>query len=784
MEPTLFAALTAAAVAVGLALPALRPAWVVGHPWLVIGVVALLSVAAAVPLVRLEPLGLNLRIDPSTEPLLPAGDPAQEVYRAAVRNFGDDEVFVIAMEADDLFTAEGLGRLRRITDAIDHLPEVRTVQSLTDVVAFRFDREADWLDIADFIEEIPTDPRALAAIRAEALADPLYARTILSEDGRTAAINVTFRKQTDEEFIRSKLDARILEIVRAEIAEGTHLYVAGRPHVKNRVYEMMLRDMGTLIPLALLVVAAGLYVAFGTRRGVVLPMGTILLATLWTFGAIAFLERPLTVLTTLLAPMLAAIGSVYGIHAVTRYEEEVEQASSPAEAALRSLEHMRLPVTVAGLTTMIGFAALLITDVPAVFEVGAFAVFGVAAITVLTLTVVQAALALMPLRHAGSGTAWAAGIARNLDWSLERLASLAARRAGTWLLAFGLMLVAFVAAIPSIEIDTDYLSFFDEEAPVRQDFEAVNRLLAGAVPLFVSFESEIPGAFREPALLREIERLQEQASRIPGVGRTLSMVDTVRVMNRAMAKDDPREERIPDTRGAAAELLFMTPKGHLDRYANVNHSRANVMVRTGAVGTAEVRAVTGQLEAIVAEMELPEGVTAAVTGNALLLSHSADGIARGQPRTVGLAAIAIFVLISLSFGSVRLGAVAMLPNLVPVAIYFGILGFGAAPLSLPTSLIGSVALGIAIDDTVHFLVRYGGERRRGASPEEAAATCGRRIGRPIAITSLMLMAGFLVLALSGFATLRQFGVLSAVTMGICLVNDLILLPALLVRTRA
>jgi len=784
MDPIFFAALMAAAVAVGLALPVLRPAWVVGHPWPVLGGVILISVAAAVPLVSLEPLGVNLRIDPSTEPLLPAGDPAQEVYRAAVRNFGDDEVFVIAMEADDLFTAEGLGRLRRITDAIDHLPEVRTVQSLTDVVAFRFDKEEDWLDIADFIEEIPTEPEALAAIREEALANPLYARTILSEDGRTAAINVTFRKQTDEEFIRSKLDARILEIVRAEIADGTHLYVAGRPHVKNRVYEMMLRDMGTLIPLALLVVAAGLYIVFGTRRGVLLPMGTILLATLWTFGAIAFLERPLTVLTTLLAPMLAAIGSVYGIHAVTRYEEEVEQAASPEEAALRSLEHMRLPVTVAGLTTMIGFAALLITDVPAVFEVGAFAVLGVAAITVLTLTMVQAALALMPLRHAGSGTALAASIARVLDTYLERLASLAARRSGTWLLIFGFALVASLAAIPRIVIDTDYLSFFDEDAPVRQDFEAVNRLLAGAVPLFVSFESETPGVFREPDLLRAIEHLQEQAETIPNVGRTLSMVDTLRVMNRAMAKDDPNEERIPDSRGAAAELLFMTPKGHLDRYTNVNHSRANVMVRTGAVGTAQVRAVTTRLEAFVDEMELPEGVTATVTGNALLLSHSADGIARGQPRTVGLAAIAIFVLIAVSFGSIRLGAVAMLPNLVPVAIYFGILGFGAAPLSLPTSLIGSVALGIAIDDTVHFLVRYGSERRRGLTPEEAAATCGRRIGRPIAITSVMLMAGFLVVALSGFATLRQFGVLSAVTMGICLVNDLILLPALLVRVRA
>lgn len=785
LDPQPFAAALALALASLWLLALWRPTWVAGYPRAVLALIAGLCLLAASPLVRLEPLGLNLRIDPSTEPLLPAGDPAQVVYRAAVKNFGDDEVFVIAMEADDLFTPAGLERLRQVTDEIDHLPEVRTVQSLTDVVAFRYDPEGDWIEVTDFIQEIPTDPAELKRLRDEAVVDPLYERTIVSKDGGTAAVNVTFRKMTDEDFIKSKLDARILEIVQRASGPERRFYVAGRPHVKNRVYELMVRDMALLIPAALAVVAIGLFIVFGTRRGVLLPLGTILVATLWTFGAIAYLDLPLTVLTTLLAPMLAAIGSVYGIHAVTRYEEEVPGASTPYEAALASLQHMRLPVSVAGLTTMVGFGALLITDVPAVFEVGSFAVLGVASITVLTLTMVHAAMAMMPLRGAGESTALAAKIASTLDGYLEVLARLVARRAGTWLLGFGVVLASCLAAIPSIVIDTDYLSFFDEEAPVRVDFEAVNRLLAGAVPLYVSFESgDRGGAFREPAVLREIEKLQEKAATIPDVGRTLSMVDTVRVMNRAMAKDDPAFERIPDDRGGAAELLFMAPKGHLDKYANVNHSRANVMIRTGAIGTARVRAVTEELDTLVQDMELPDDITATVTGNALLLSRSADGIARGQPRTVGLAALANLILIALAFRSVRLALVAMIPNLVPVAIYFGILGFGAAPLSLPTSLIGSVALGIAIDDTVHFLVRYGSERKKGLSPEEAAAICGKRIGRPIAITSVMLMAGFLVVALSGFATLREFGILSAATMGVCLINDLVLLPSLLVKTRA
>ena len=757
----------------------------VRHAWAVLAGLAGVSVLAVAALLVGPPPGLNLRVDPSTEPMLPANDPARDVYRQAIADFGEDEVYVIAMETEGIFHAEVLARMRRVTDAIAHFPEVRSVQSLTDVVAFRYDAEAEWIEVADFIDDIPAEPEALQVLRESALEDPLYRRTLLSDDARTAAINVTFRKMTDQEFIEGRIDERIAAVLDAERGPGLDFHVAGRAHIKTQVYHLMVRDMRLLIPIALAVVASGLWLVFGTWRGVVLPLGIVAGSTLWTFGAIAFLGRPLTVLTTLLAPMLTAIGSVYGIHALARYEEEALGAPSPRDAALATLRQLRLPIQAAGFTTMVGFGALLWTDVPAVFEVGAFSVLGIAAMTLLTLTGLPAALALTPLR-AGSEDAAGPGrparIAAALDRVLDALAGRVARHASAALAFWALALAVCLAAIPRIEIDTDYLSLFPEDAPIRRDFERVNRLLAGAIPIYVAMRGE-PGQFREPEVLRAVERIQRGAEAAPDVSRTLSVVDTVRVMNRTLARDDPAADRIPDTRGAVAELIFLAPKGHLDHVVNVNHAHANVLVRTGAVGTAAVRRLESRLQQVVDAAGLPDGIRADVTGNAILLSRSADGIARSQPRTVVLAAAVIFVLVALLFRSAPLGAVAMIPNLVPVAIYFGILGLGAAPLSLPTSLIGSIALGVAIDDTVHFLVRYGGERRAGLGPREAARLCGRRVGRPIVITSFVMMAGFLVIALSSFATLRQFGVLSAATMGICLLTDLILLPALLVRAR-
>jgi hypothetical protein len=544
----------------------------------------------------------------------------------------------------------------------------------------------------------------------------------------------------------------------------------------------MVRDVRFVLPLSILVMAIVLWIFTGTLRGVLLPLAVSLSGVLWTFGAMAFLGRSLTLLTGLVGPMLLAIGSIYGVHVLARYQEEAARASSREEAALACLRHMLVPVTIAGLTTILGFGALLITDVPAVFELGSFSMLGIGSITVVSLTGAPAALATLPLR--GTPRSSLAGrIGEWLDRSLGTLAEWVSRTANSVLLVSGGVVVLAVVLVPRIVIDTDYLSYFDETEPVRTDFEAVNELLSGAVPLYVVLDGSGPGSFREPAVVNAIDEIQRRVEAVEGVGLTLSFADSMRMLNRAFNSDDPAHEKIPETRPGVTELLFMIPKNELQRFTTVNHGRANVIVRTGEVGSSAVLRLTAEVEEQLAQIDFPEGITARVTGNAILLARSADGIATGQPVSVGIAAISIFVLVSIGLRSVGLGAVAMVPNLVPVLVYFGILGLGAAPLSLPTSLIGCMALGIAIDDTVHYIVRYRAERHRGADPEAAAKLATRFVGRPIAITSAVLSLGFLMVTLSDFATLQEFGLLSALTMAICLVTDLILLPAMLVRAK-
>jgi predicted RND superfamily exporter protein len=784
--PHAFALAAAVLIAGGLFFAARRPAWVITHARAVLGAIALVSLAALLALVRLDPPGLRLSIDPSTEPMLPAHDPGKDAYRAAVRDFGDDEVFVIAMETDGVFTAANLAALREIGDRIALLPEVRDVSSLERVTSFRWVPEQNWVEIRPLIEEIPQDPAELAALRERTVNDGLFRRTLVSDDGRTAAINVSFRKMTDRDFIAADIDGRIGRILDEATREGRRFHVAGRPHLKSQVYHLMLRDLALLLPLAVAGVAGVLVLLLGAWQAVVLPMGAVLVATLWTFGAIALLERPLTILTVILAPNLIAIGSVYGVHVLARFEEELATAPEPPAAALRCLEHVTTPVMISGITTLIGFGALLVTDVPAVFELGAFSMLGIGSVTLLSLTGIPAALALLPARRAIATPL--RRVAGHLQLRIVRALfacnAFSVRRSRPLMLAWTLLSLVAAVLVLRVHVDTDYLSYFDEQSRVRRDFEAVNRLLAGAVPIYVVIDGDGPGALHEPEALRALERLERRVGELPGVTHATSIVGLVRALNRAVEAGDPAQERIPDTRGGVAELLQLVPKGEVQRLLTTDHARANLVVRTGAVGSEAVIALADALERSLADGALPPPLRGSVTGNALLLSRSADGIASGQLRAVCLAAGSIFLLILAGLRSLPLGVIAMIPNVVPVLLFFGALGAGIAPLSLPTSLIGSVALGIAIDDTVHFIVRYRAERMAGRAPEEASRRAAGSVGTAIIVAGTMLVAGYLIIALSGFATLREFGLLSAGTMLTCLVTDLVLLPALLVRWRA
>lgn len=787
IEPHTFVAWASCLLAGGGWVVFRRPDWIVDAPRAVLTLVGCLSLAALCVLVRVDPLGITIGVDPASEPLIRRSDPGLEAYARATADFGSDDLYVVAMETSGIFTHANLTALRELHNRLRRLPGIASVESLVHVMHADWDAARESLRVDDFISEIPSENEALRRIEKQALEHPVYRKTLLSADAKTAAIDIRFHPMSDAEFVALDIDGRIAELLAAAATPERRFHVAGRPHVRARAHHTIVRDLLLLVPIAVAVSASVLWLMSGSLVGMLIPLVACLLATLWVYGSMALLQFDINLITLVIGPMMICIGSVYGVHVHERYCLIAREFPEARTAALESLIYSRTPVAIAGLTTCIGFGALLLADVPATNQLGAFAIVGIAGVTLLTLTGVPAALALLgPAAAGGSGRARGPGswFEARLDRALVGLGASVCRHSGAVLAAWALVTVLAILAIPGIAIDTDFISFFRKDSQVRMDFDAVNRLLAGAVPIYVPIAGPGEGAFREPATLAAVAELQRELEQLPGVNAVLSAVDVIRVANQAMHEGDPRYATIPDSRAAVAEAIFLLPKSDLRRFTTSNHSRGNLIVRSNRSGSAAIRALETRIDAVLEQAALPAGYSATVTGNTILLNRSADEIADNQVLQVGLAATAILLAIVAVFRSLRLGLIAMVPNIVPVVVFFGVLGFGVAPLSIPTSLIGSIALGIAIDDSMHFLVAYRRQRERGLTPEAAAEVCIASVGRPIVMTSIMIVIGFLVILASGFATLQEFGALTALTMAICLATDLLLLPALLVRMRA
>ncbi|MFI5317409.1 MAG: RND family transporter, partial [Myxococcota bacterium] len=703
----------------GAAVALFRPTWIVDFPRTVLAVLALVTLGFGVAMIRPHPLGFRIGIDASSEPLLPENDPGEPVYQRSILDFGDDDVFVIAMETADVFTQPNLATLRSVSDQIQKLPGVRGTESLVDVYAYHWDPKGELVEMGRFIGNVPSDSAALADLRKRALSDPLYPKTIVSRDGRAAAINVTFSAMSDDDFVKLDLDARIARILEAATRPGVKFHVTGRPHIRAQAHLLLVHDLLRLVPIAVLVSVVALWLMTGSVRGTLVPLLFNLMCVFWSYGAMALVGSNMNLITLVMGPALITIGGVTGVHCYSCYQEFAEKSKTPREAALRTLTYTSEVILISGLTTMVGFAALLINFIPATNDLGGFCVFGVAAITILVLTGLPALLCLLPLRtDAGKPlfspqTRLAEAFEHNIEGWLGRLAVWQIRNRNRVLAFWAVCSVVACALMPNIVTDTDFITFFRQSSAVRQDFDAVNHLLTGAVPIYVVLEGQNEGTFREPEALRAIERLEARIEKLPGVTAVVSAADLVKVAHQALENGDPAEARIPDTRAEVAELMFMIPKEKLRAFATSNHSSANLLVRSDRLGSAALRNLEDAIHAELDAEKLPEGIHGDVTGNAIRINRGADGIAGNQVGQFTLTIVLCLVIVIAVFRSIGLGVLAMPTNVLPVFLFYGALGAGVAPLSIPISLIGSIALGITVDDTSHYLQAFRHRRAEG-----------------------------------------------------------------------
>jgi len=715
-------------------------------------------------------LSAGLRVDSSIENLLPTHDPERAYFNEVKQVFGSDEASVIGVFADDVFSRTTLAKIDALCERLDGIDGVREVLSLTTVKGVQNGEYG--VSVGRLMSDLPETDEEATALRQRVMANPFYAGNLVSENARATVVVALFENLTDREFLDRDIEGQIRAAVAA--AGGPEEYaITGLQTLKVNGARLMNEDLQRFLPVSLVVVIFILAWAFRTVRGVFLPLVAVLIGTVWTTGTMALLGSSINLGTLVLPPLLMAIGIAYAIHIVSHYYLELEPGRSREQVVEAMLHDIGLPVAVAAFTTLLGFATLALNPIAAIRDFGFYATLGIATIFIVSLLFIPAALVLLPEptrtpRHTDEDL-WVSRLLRSLG-------TFAVRNRILVLLGAGLAVVISLVGATRIRVETDYLEFLRPDNPIRRDNARIAEQLGGTQPINIVIDGDSPDSVKAIETLSAIRDLQAFMAEQPKIDASLSVVDFLTIVRGALNPDAP--PGIPTEQGEVNQLLFFVSAKDLQPVVNADFSRANVVVGTRLSGSAEVSGFVDAVEAY-AKTRFRRGITVRATGTVVLLNRSADIIARGQMSGLWQILLVLLVLMSVLFLSIRAGLLSLVPNIWPIIILFGVMGWFDISLNIATSMIAVIAIGIAIDDTIHYLSAFNKEIRRTGSEEEAIRRVGQSVGLPVIFTSIALCAGFLVVCQSNFIPIRHFGILASITMVVALIADLLITPALL-----
>ena len=737
----------------------------------------------------------HIQLDSSVESLLP-GDNTDSQYYAEIRQlFGSDEIGVMGIIADTIYAPQTLQKITRLSNQIKAIEGVDDVISLANAV----DPIANVTDPPLLMPRIPSTPAELAALR-DTLADrPIYLKNLVAPDGRAAAINIFFADMNDDEFLRLGIDDKVVALIDQE-SGPERVYYTGLPHLKVYSTTGMQQDLARFVPLTLVFIVVVLYLSFRSKRGVVLPVLTVVVSLTWTLGIIVLSGNRLSLGSMALPPLLLVLGTAYSLHVVAEYYELAGPDRSAREVVLETLRLTGPPIFLTALTTVLGFLSLSVNSIVSIQHMGLFSAVGITLACGLSLLLVPAGLVLLPLPAGGASQPGAhlASVSSALRW----LCHFDIRRRRPILILGGLIAVVSVWQTAAIRVDSNFQSFFRADDPIRQATDAINEHLVGSMAFYVAIDGDKPNSINDWNTLRRIKDLQLYIDAQPGVDKTVSFVDYCELLDRGAQSGtggdiivSPEGEIIQAPAGGAQttfwdnpeqlrgvlQLVTLSPES-FERVVNIDFSRTNILVRTTLSQSSDIMALVEQIETFAANT-FPPQLSVRATGNLVLLTKTTGDIVSGQVQSLALAATVIFVLMAGMFLSVRVGLIAMIPNLFPILVFFGLMGLSGAVLNLGTSIVASIALGIAVDNTIHFMTRLSAEVRNTSDQEQALLATLATIGKPAVFATVILFLGFAVLGFSRFVPIQEFGILSAITMGAALVGDLVLLPAMIATTK-
>jgi len=750
-------------------------------------------------------------IDTSTESFLHKTDPALLAYNDFRDQFGRDEVVIVALKPKQVFDVNFLKTLAKLhTELEENVPYLDDITSLVNARNTR--GEEDLLIVEDLLENWPETDEQLQAVKQRALSNPMYENMLISKDGTFTTIIIQTQSHsstgqeneimdgfedfddtiqppagTERKYLTDEENTEVLQAVEKIVekyqSDTLPIYLAGSPAVVHFLKEAMMSDMSKFMLLAVFTVSLLLYIMFRRITGVVLPMLIVILSLLSTISLMAIIGVPIKLPTEILPSFILAVGVGSSVHILAIFFQRLRKTKNKEESIVFAIGHSGLAVMMTNLTTAAGLISFANASVAPVAELGIFAGAGISLAFIYTIVLLPALIAVIPL--SSKKTENLRKNNRIMDKMLESIGRFSTTHPKKILfVSFCITAIAFIG-IFSIRFSHYPLKWLPETSEIRAATEKIDKELNGSLSMEILFKTNQENGLYEPELLNRIETAGNEFIKITNqeffIGKAWSVTTLLKEINQALNGNEPAAYTIPQNKPLVAqELLLFENSGSddLEDFVDSQFSMARLTLKVpfvdGMLFDPVEEEITDYLNKNFSDVDFQ------ITGLVALLAKTFNNTTTSMAESYLIALTVITLMMIILIGRIRIGLLSMIPNLVPIILMLGVIGWFGFPMDLFTMMVASIAIGLAVDDTIHFMHNFRRYYEQSGDPKKAVFETLHSTGRAMLVTTVVLSVGFFIYMFASMGNIIRFGFLTGFTILMALASDYLIAPALMV----
>ncbi len=698
--------------------------------------------------------------------------------------YGNDEfVYILYSNKQGIFNIETLKQTKQLVEEIEEIRYVKKTNSITNIEFMEGNENGD-LKINKLMQELPESQEQADLLKQKLLNKPLYLNTYLSEDSGYAAILCELENQSEgDHAYQRKITDQITALLEKSEYENFRFYVTGSPILAASYYDLTEENSILFSTLAGILIIIILILSFHQIKAVIAPFVVVVFTDLLLFGFLGAMDIPLTIMTSMIPSLMLGIGIATTVHVISEYQIHLNRREGNNTSIIESVRLVGFPCLFTSITTGIGFGSLSTSSMAALRDFGLTIGLGTLTVFFSTFTVLIVFLTLFGKRTEKKfKKSYAVKSHRIREFILQKIASLSINYYKQILVFFIIFTGILIYGASKIEVNTSWLDMLGDKVKMAQDVKLIDKTMGSTGSFEIVLDSKKPDGIKTEKFLKTLEKIQEYAdSQEYIVNKSFSVVDIIKDVSCSMNNNNKKFYKLPATDDRIAQYLLLyefSGGKELEKLVGADLSSARLTTYVKAADSKVSMQYYDDLNSYISSI-LPESYEYKITGHSHMDVSSANLMTETMTRSLSLASIVICLVMIIVFRSFKIGLISMVPNLFPVLFALGFLGLSGIWLSNITATVGCIVIGLAVDDTIHFISRYRMEFERIRNYKKALEATMSGVGHALFITTAILVIGFGVFMVSQMNAFIHAGLLNSICLFMALVADFFLAPALI-----